>query len=44
MAFEGGFAGTSGHLGVTLGALVAYGVAFGVTLRLLWDQFGVSLG
>ena len=31
-------------LGVTLGALAASGGAFGVTLGLFWDQFGVSLG
>ena len=32
------------HFGVPLGALAVYGGAFGVTLRLFWSQFGISLG
>ena len=39
LAFEGGFGGTLGHFGVTLGALAAYGVDFKATLGLVWDQF-----
>ena len=51
MAFEGGFGGTLHHFGVTLGALAAYGGAFGshfeVILGSVWGQSGylrVGLG
>ena len=44
MAFEGGFGGTLGHFGVTLGALAACGGDFGGTLGSGLGQFGVSLG